>query len=131
MKIEALIKTDLPTIYAYTSAEIARRKISKGQTALIVVDEQDHPLGIVTAKDIFQKPYQLVADCLLEKPALRPGHNIYEAAQILVQRQEEAAPVYSKNGTFLGAILKDNLIEYLLRYSIHLENQLKAIQKSS
>lgn len=128
MNIEALIETDLPTVYAYTSTEIVKRKILDGQHVLKVIDEQDQFMGIVTAKDIFRHPYHLIADCIQDKPALRPEHSIYEATQILIQRQEDVAPVFSELNEFIGTIFKDNLTEYLLRYCVHLENQVRQQQ---
>lgn len=130
MNIEALIDNDLPTIYAYTATEVARRKIMEGQPALKVIDEQDRFMGIITASDIFRHSYHLVADCIHDKPALRPQHSIFEATQILIQRQEDVAPVFSEQNEFMGTIFKDNLTEYLLRYCVHLENQIRINQNT-
>ena len=130
MNIESLVVTDAPQVYAYTSTEIVKQKILEGQHFLKVVDDQDQFLGFITAKDIFRHQYQLAVDCLSDKPALRTRHTIYEATQILIQRQEDVAPVFSEDNIFLGAVHKDSLMEYLLRYSIHLENQLKTYQQT-
>lgn len=125
MIIESLVETDTPSVYAYTSTEVVKRKMLEGLNCLKVIDDNDTFLGLITPNDIFRQHYHLVVDCIQDKPALQPNHTIYEAAMILVQRQEAVAPVFSENNQFVGVLQKDNLMEYLLRYSIHLENQLK------
>jgi CBS domain-containing protein len=122
MNIESLIETDLPSVYAYASTEVVKKKLVEEYTCMKVIDEDDRFLGLITAKDIFRHPYHLVIDCLWDKPTLQPKHTIYEAIRIMIQRGEDAAHVFTENNEFLGAIRKDNLTEYLLRYTLHLEN---------
>jgi len=128
MIIESLVEADVPTVYAYTSTDVVRRKILEGKAFLKVIDDDDKFLGLVTAKDIFRHHYQLIVDCLQDKPALQHRHTVFEAAKILIQRQEDVAPVFSETNQFIGVLQKDNLMEYLLRYSIYLENQVRQQQ---
>jgi CBS domain-containing protein len=122
MNIESLVETDVEAVYAYTATEVVRNKLSE-KPFFSIIDEDDQYLGIITSRDIFRQSYHLVVDCLKDKPKFYPDHALLDAISLMLRLQEEALPVFYHDDSFMGVVSKDKLVSFLLRYTVHLENQ--------
>lgn len=103
MKISNLVD------YEYTTASILEdtRDIFewlRGRKYLAIMDENQTTVGIVTVKDLQQRPdSRNVIDLLFEKPRVQPDQTVIEVYQLMKETDNDCLPVYDCD-KFLGVI---------------------------
>ena len=110
MLIHNLIKKDFDTIGPYAGIHTARNVIV--QKRAIVVMEDGNYLGVLTADDLLARPYNIIIDCVSNKPEVLSSHSLLEAIDLMKQSKVRVLPVYVREG-FSGLIYYDDIIEYL------------------
>ncbi|MCC9136771.1 CBS domain-containing protein [Pontibacter silvestris] len=91
--------------------------------AIVVLDEDTQAfLGVLTPFDLIQKPHNLVVDCLSDKPVLAPDCKIEEALEVMENVHAEVLPVIN-NMELEGLIYKDDLIRFLSSQKTILEKR--------
>jgi predicted transcriptional regulator len=128
MKIKSLVETECPSVYVYASRSSATGLLKK-HPYLMVLDEQDRFYGILTKHDLIISQHLLVADCIIHKDYVTEEDSLLEVLNLMINIGAEALPVKSEDKSFAGIISKNRLIEYLLKYSVHLENRLLSERK--
>jgi PAS domain S-box-containing protein len=119
------VQKDFQTTNPYVGVNLIRKNlISCG--AIVVLDEDSNEyLGVLTPFDIVQRRYNLVADCLIEKPMLGYEFNIKDALETMYQQNEEVLPL-EKNGQFEGLVFKKDLVSYLASQNIKQREQIQS-----
>ncbi|MFC8272712.1 CBS domain-containing protein [Streptomyces sp. NPDC057271] len=101
--------------------EIARLLDEFDITAVCVVDEANHPLGVVSERDLVR--HQATggggnsAGELMSSPAVpaRPEWNVVRAARVMDRRGIKRLPVVDEEGVVVGVLSRSDLIQLFLR----------------
>lgn len=89
-------------------------------SSLVIVDDQDKPLGIITQKDVIHAIVTRPADFLLMNASelisgplftLHPDAYFYEALLLMVKYGVKHIPITSSDGTLEGIITMNNLTQ--------------------
>ncbi|MEK0099415.1 CBS domain-containing protein [Streptomyces sp. A475] len=99
--------------------EVARLLDEFGVTALPVVDEAGHPVGVVSEVDLLQKHGSGTATAadLMSAPAVtaRPGWSVVRAARLMRKNQIKRLPVVDSGNHVIGIVSRSDLIQLFLR----------------
>ncbi|MER6216137.1 CBS domain-containing protein [Streptomyces sp. NPDC001272] len=101
--------------------EIARLLREFAITAVPVVDDAGHPLGVVSEADLLQRRPpdggSATAEQLMTSPAItaRPDWSVVRAARIMHRHQVKRLPVIDADGTVTGVLSRSDLIQLFLR----------------
>lgn len=119
-----ILMTSIPvqTATSEDTVEAISNKMKENQVgSVVVVNEKNHPLGIVTERDIIRK---VIADGKDPKTTkvddikttslitIDPETNLYDAALIMTKYRIRRLPVV-KDNTLYGIITSDDLVRYL------------------
>ena len=119
-----MLMTSIPvqTATSEDTIEAISNKMKENQVgSIVVVNEKNHPLGIVTERDIVRK---VIADGKDPKTTkvddikttslitIDPETNLYDAALIMTKYRIRRLPVV-KDNTLYGIITSDDLVRYL------------------
>lgn len=128
MQISSFIKRNFQTIQPYAGIHAAKEALIRNGAIVVVDEETNAPLGVLTLLDIIQRPHLLVIDCLSKKPTLSLECDVETALQIMHDQQTEVLPVYREK-EFEGLVFKNDIIEFLSAQEIELEK--KVIEKTA
>lgn len=119
-----MLMTSIPvqTATSEDTVEAISNKMKENQVgSVVVINEKNHPLGIVTERDIIRK---VIADGKDPKTTkvddikttslitIDPETNLYDAALIMTKYRIRRLPVV-KDNTLYGIITSDDLVRYL------------------
>ncbi|KQX51401.1 MULTISPECIES: CBS domain-containing protein [unclassified Streptomyces] len=101
--------------------EIARLLDEFDITAVCVVDEADHPLGVVSERDLVRRQADggggSTAGELMTSPAVvaRPEWSVVRAVRVMDRQGVKRLPVVDAQGAVLGVLSRSDLIQLFLR----------------
>lgn len=101
------------SVYAYAGVEAIRARLVK-EGAIVVWNEDDTFLGILTASDVVIREHRLVVDCLRHKPMIQSDQSVLEALRTLLDSREGILPVVHADGRLAGLLHQSTLVEQLL-----------------
>ena len=101
------------SVYAYAGVEAVRARLVK-EGAIVVWNEDDTFLGILTPSDVVIRPHRLVVDCLRHKPVIHSDQSVLDALRILLDSKEMILPVVHADEQFAGLLHQSTLVEQLL-----------------
>lgn len=98
-----------------------RGQIPEMTDSLIVVDRNDHFLGVVTLTDLLTKPPALTVDQVMQKDvdAIAADLPAVEVAQVFERRDLISAPVVNTAGQLLGRITIDDVVDVIREEAEH------------
>ncbi|MGB3779030.1 MAG: CBS domain-containing protein [Tunicatimonas sp.] len=111
--LHSFLDQDYTSVYAYAGVEAIRARLVK-EGAIVVWNEDDTFLGILTPADVVIRSHRLVVDCLRHKPVIRSDESVLDALRTLVDSREVVLPVVSADGQFAGLLHQRTLVEQLL-----------------
>lgn len=113
LPLSPLIDQEYSSVYAYAGVEaIKARLVEEG--AIVVWNEDDTFLGILTPVDVVIHPHRLVIDCMREKAVVRPDQPLREVLRIMLDSNETVLPVVYRRGALAGLLRQNALVEHLL-----------------
>ncbi|MCX4524397.1 MULTISPECIES: CBS domain-containing protein [unclassified Streptomyces] len=100
--------------------EIARLLREFDITAMPVIDEAGHPVGVVSEADLLRRRPAggaATAEDLMTSPAVtaRPGWSVVRAARIMQRHRVKRLPVVDEEGRVVGILSRSDLIQLFLR----------------
>jgi CBS domain-containing protein len=119
-----IIMTSIPlqTATSEDTVETISNKMKENQVgSVVVVNEKNHPLGIVTERDIVRRVISEGKDPKITKVGdikttslitIDPETSVYDAALIMTKYRIRRLPVV-KDNTIYGIITSDDLVKYL------------------
>ena len=119
-----ILMTSIPlqTATSEDTVETISNKMNENQVgSVVVVNEKNHPLGIVTERDIVRRVISEGKDPKITKVAdinttslitIDPETSVYDAALIMTKYRIRRLPVV-KDNTLYGIITSDDLVKYL------------------
>lgn len=119
MKITNFIKKDFITANPFAGVAALRSQLLK--EIGVVILENDQFFGVLTIKDLINRPHNIAIDCLRAKTALNFESTIYYALQVMKLENTDVLPVL-KDTKIYGLVYKNDLIDYLT------ENNQKGIE---
>jgi hypothetical protein len=111
MFIEPYITKNYLKTFQFTSIQSCRQELIR-QEALAVFDEEHNEfLGVLTPKDVLERPHILVADCLRHKTPVQPSWPVYRVLETMMQDQTNVLPVVTAGNRLEGLIYKSALLK--------------------
>lgn len=110
MNIQSLITKQYTTIDAYAGTGYATDLLRTAD--VLVVVENEKPIGILTASDLAMKRHQIVVDCLGPWPSVNSNESISSVLNRMKATGATALPVTFK-GNFYGIIKQIDLLTHL------------------
>jgi CBS domain-containing protein len=119
-----VLMTSIPLQTATTEETVVTisNKMKENQVgSVVVVNEKNHPLGIVTERDIVRRVISEGKDPKITKVddikttsliTIDPETSVYDAALIMTKYRIRRLPVV-KDNTLYGIITSDDLVKYL------------------
>lgn len=100
--------------------EIARLLKEFDITAMPVIDESGHPVGVVSEADLLRRRPTggaATAEELMTSPAVtaRPEWSVVRAARVMQRRRVKRLPVVDEEGRLVGILSRSDLIQLFLR----------------
>ena len=120
MTVSYFVRRDFHTVQAYSGIQSIKSNLLR-YTALVVEDDEQNPLGVLTLSDVVQRQHNLVIDCLTRKPTLPAETPLEEALAIMDREQLEVMVVKNTSGHFEGLIFKNDVLSFLARQKRELE----------
>ncbi len=111
--LSSFIYQDYTSIYAYAGVEAIRARLVK-EGAIVVWNEDDTFLGILTPADVVVRSHRLVVDCLRYKPVIHSSQTVIDALRTLLDNNEVILPVVDTDGRFMGLLRQSTLVKHLL-----------------
>ena len=110
MNIQSLVIKQYTTIDAYAGTVYATNLLRA--TEVLVVVENERPIGILTATDLAMKRHQVVIDCLSQWPSVASTASVSSVLHRMKATGATALPVTYK-GSFHGIIRQIDLLTHL------------------
>ena len=122
----------VPIVRAGETIAAAARALARGLFPLVVLDERDRAVGMVSSFDVvrtysFNVEAEAVADVMRPFRTVRPGTPLRHAAQVLLREGVDGLPVAGSNrrlGLPVGVVTTSDIVAALLRrvpeYDFHL-----------
>ncbi|MEU3403614.1 CBS domain-containing protein [Streptomyces sp. NPDC006670] len=100
--------------------EIARLLKEFDITAMPVIDEAGHPVGVVSEADLLRRRPAggaATAEQLMTSPAVtaRPEWSVVRAARVMQRHRVKRLPVVDEEGRLVGILSRSDLIQLFLR----------------
>ncbi|WP_340384025.1 CBS domain-containing protein [Streptomyces sp. SS7] len=97
--------------------EIAKLLAEHDITAVPVVDDDEHAVGVVSEADLLRKEAGPTAGGLMHSPAVtaRPQWTAVEAAQVMERRHVKRLPVVDEGDRLVGLVSRADLLRVFLR----------------
>src|SRR3546814_492172 len=125
MTIQSLITKQYTTIDAYAGTVYATDLLRTAD--VLVVIENDRPIGILTASDLAMRRHQVVIDCVNGWPSVPSNESVSFVLTRMKATGATALPVTLK-GSFYGIIKQIDLLSHL---HIDHEKQRAALDRKS
>ena len=121
------VRKDFQTTYPYVGVN-SIRELLISHSAIVVLDEDTNEyLGVLTPLDIVQRQHNLVIDCLTNKSILQFECDVEEALETMHKQNTEVLPLENQN-KFEGLVFKNDLVTFLSSKST---NQGKQLQRNN
>lgn len=121
MSIARFIRREYDVVPAYSGTRAIKDHLVQ-QTALVVQDENERLIGILTPQDVAQRYHTLVIDCLTIRPSLSPDCGIDEALRVMQEAQTEVLAVM-EDGALTGLLYKNDLLAFVTDQNKCLEEE--------
>jgi PAS domain-containing protein len=121
MTIARFIRHTYDVVQAYSGTRAIKDQLLQ-QTALVVQDENEQPIGVLTPQDVVQHYHTLVIDCLTARPSLSSECTLEEALRVLQEAQTDVLAVMD-GGALTGLIYKNDLLAYVTDQNKSLEGE--------
>ncbi len=117
---------------AYTASKLMK---DKQISSIIVIDEEKHPIGIITERDIVRRVVcdkknasNTSVESIMSKPLVTVEYkaNIDEAVAIMTKNKIRRLPIV-KDGHLYGLITATNLIKYIFQKYVADKEILKSL----
>ena len=112
--LSPFINQEYSSVYAYAGVEAIKSRLAE-QGAIVVLNEDDTYLGVITPTDVLLQPHRLVIDCLRSKPVIHPDHSVIEALNTMLEHQEVVLPVVYHRGELAGLLHQRTLVQHLMK----------------
>jgi len=119
MTVSYFVRRDFPTVQAYSGIQSIKSDLLR-YSALVVQDEDQNTLGVLTLSDVVLRQHNLVIDCLTNKATL-PAETLVDEALGIMDREEVEVMAVNIAGHFEGLVFKTDLLSFLARQKRELE----------
>ena len=137
MTVQDLIIEGVETAGPSATAEALAMRMEEAKVGSIVIEEDMHPVGIVTDRDIALRVDArdldardvMAADIMTEDPVtVRTEDGIFEVTRVMREHSVRRMPVVNDEGTLVGIITLDDVMALL---STELSNLADVIEAES
>ena len=126
MQFESLIQKDVTKVAAYSGVNSAYELLINKK--VLAVFDNEVFIGVLTLRDLAERPHRLVIDCLKKRPIVNYNQKIELALELMEKSQGSVLPVF-KNESFIGIITQEDITRHLFEsqavHKLIIENERK------
>ncbi|QCR24679.1 histidine kinase dimerization/phospho-acceptor domain-containing protein [Pontibacter sp. SGAir0037] len=120
--ITNFIRSDFKAIHPYTGIQLIKGELADKGAMVVLEEDTQAFIGLLTPLDLVRKPHLLVVDCLSSKPLLKPDSRLGEALGLMQETRQEVLAVVN-NEEMKGLVFKNDLVQYLSTQKAWLERK--------
>ncbi|MCK9404751.1 MAG: PAS domain S-box protein [Chitinophagaceae bacterium] len=124
IQVGDFIHKNFQVTHPYVGVNLIRKKLISHSAIVVLEEDTNDYLGVLTPLDIVQRQHNLVIDCLIKKPILQYECKVEEALAIMHKHNTEVLPV-ENHKKFEGLVFKDDLVTSLSSQNTNQGNQLQ------
>ncbi|MDP1763939.1 MAG: hypothetical protein Q8L07_08645 [Sediminibacterium sp.] len=124
IQVGNFVHKDFQITHPYVGVNLIRKKLISHSAIVVLEEDTNDYLGVLTPLDIMQQQHILVIDCLIKKPMLQYKCKVEEALTTMHKHNTEVLPV-ENHKKFEGLVFKDDLVTFLSSQNTNQGNQLK------
>lgn len=119
-QVSAYVTRHYERVYRFSSVHACRKALIENE-ALAVFDEEDNSfVGILTPKDVIERPHVLVADCFKSRTPVEPEWPVSKVIDSMLKQCINVLPVVSAGNNLHGLVYKRDLMKAVLEKKEHL-----------
>ena len=120
--LSSFINQEYTSVYAYAGVAAIKSRLVE-QEAMVVLNEDDTFLGVLTPTDVLMQPHHLVIDCLRHKPMLYSDQTVIQALRMMLTHREAVLPVIYHDDRLAGLLYQSTLVRHLIEEHDQLAKQ--------
>jgi len=124
IQVGNFVQKNFLTTPSYVGVNLIREKLISHSAIVVLEEDTNNYLGVLTPLDIVQRQHNLVIDCLTKKPMLQFECKVEDALEIMHKQNAEVLPLENQK-KFEGLIFKNDLVTFLSSQNIKQEKQLQ------
>ena len=106
------VQKNFQTTQPYVGVNLIRKELISHSAIVVLEEDTNDYLGVLTPLDIAQRQYNLVIDCLTNKPMLQFECKIEKALAIMHKHNTDVLPLENQK-KFEGLVFKYDLVTFL------------------
>lgn len=119
-QVSAYVRMDYQKVFRFTSVQACRKTLIEND-ALAVFEEEDNSfVGILTPKDVIERPHVLVADCFKSRTPVEPEWPVSKVFDSMLKQNINVLPVVSADNNLYGLVYKRDLMKAVWDKKEHL-----------
>lgn len=122
MELNFFVKHVYPISSPFAGIKSVKDHLIRDGAVVVMGDDPDDPIGVLTSGDILRRAHNLVIDCLSPKLMLSINTSIEAVLEIMFREDREALLVQNDD-RFEGIVFKKDLVEFLSSQKLVLENK--------
>ena len=111
--ISGLISSNFKATARYSGIQSWRDDLTQNDGLVVFNEENKAFMGVLTTRDVIERPHTLAIDCLSPKPVLTPDCQVEHALDTMLKYQTNVLPVVDEAGGFTGLVFKNDLLKAL------------------
>ncbi len=111
--IAGIISSTYKSTPRYAGIQSWRNDLTQNDGLVVFNEETKAFVGVLTPRDVIERPHTLAIDCLSQKPALTVDCQVEQALDAMFEHQTNVLPVVTKAGAFTGLVFKNDLLKAL------------------
>ncbi len=123
--IAGIISSTYKSTPRYAGIQSWRNDLTQNDGLVVFNEETKAFLGVLTPRDVIERPHTLAIDCLSQKPALNADCQLEHALEAMFEHQTNVLPVLTEAGTFAGLVFKNDLLKAIWQKKQALRSTLK------
>ena len=123
MELDCFVKHVYQVTSPFAGIKSVKDHLMRDGAVVVMGDDCNDPIGVLTPGDILRRPHNLVIDCLSPKLMLSINTSIEAALEIMFREDTEVLLVQCDD-QFEGIVFKKDLVEFLSSQKLVLENKL-------
>lgn len=120
----AYVNNQYTKVFKYTSVHACRKSLVENDALAVFEEDENSFIGILTPKDVIERPHVLVADCLKRRTPVAPDTPVSKVLELMLTQHINVLPVVSDSNTLQGLIYKKDLMKAVWDKKEHLTTAL-------
>lgn len=122
--LSAYVKENYTKVFKYASIHSCRRMLVQDDALAVFDEESNDFIGLLTPKDVIERPHVLIADCLKQRPFVQEEWPVNQALNLMLEQNVTVLAVTTSANMLKGLLYKSDLLKAVWDKKEHLANAL-------